>query len=69
MAQTENETTIIMDSGEPYVHLDTLIHYLIGKGMEASVSPTNQGLVPGIAVVVEFLQKEHDRNVLLDRKD
>ena len=69
MAQTENKTTIIMDSGEPYVHLDTLIHYLIDKGMEASVSPTDQALVPGIAVVVSFLTKEHDRNVLLDRTD
>jgi deoxyxylulose-5-phosphate synthase len=67
MQTTENETTIIMDTGEPYVHIATLVEYLREKGIEAIVAdPT---LVPGIAVVVDFLTKEHDRNVLLDRKD
>lgn len=56
-----------MDSGEPYVHLDTLVHYLTEKGREAVLYSPD--LVPGIAVVVDFLTKEHDRNVLLDRKD
>lgn len=69
MTNTPNETTIIMDSGEPYVHIATLVHYLREKGTEAAETLTNQALVPGIAVVVDFLTKEHDRNVLLDRKD
>jgi hypothetical protein len=69
MTQTPNETTIIMDDGQPYVHIETLIEYLTDKGKEATQTVTNQSLVPGIAVVVDFLQKEHDRNVLLDRKD
>ena len=58
-----------MDDGDPYVHLETLILDLTDKGKAASQSATNQALVPGIAVVVAFLQREHDSAVLSDRKD
>jgi hypothetical protein len=60
---------VIMDDGEPYVHIETLVAYLTDKGTEAAGSPVYSALVPGIAVVVDFLTKEHDRLSLADRKD
>ncbi len=64
-----NERAIIMDNGEPYVHMQTLMAHIREHGERAAQNPLHAGLVPGMASVLDFLAREHDSAVLFDRKD
>ena len=62
-------TTVIMDDGEPYIHLSTLIAHVREHGERASANAVHVGLVPGIASVLNFLESAHVNAILFDRQD